>query len=83
LLLGGLMGMRCLTFSKDDVVMKEGRSYRRIFQIARGSCRIEKRVNTPEVANSSSSEGDLKLSKKKKNKKKEKKPYQCCTWKNG
>ncbi|KAL6078425.1 Serine/threonine-protein kinase 4 [Balamuthia mandrillaris] len=42
LLLGGFMGVRLETYHKDQVIMKEGHSYQRIFQIARGTCRIER-----------------------------------------
>lgn len=41
LLLGGFMGVKSLSFTKGEVVMKEGSHYHRIYQIARGSCRIE------------------------------------------
>ncbi len=37
-----LKSTKFLTFNKNDVVIKEGEVHNRIFQIARGSCRIEK-----------------------------------------
>lgn len=37
-----LKSAKLLKFTKNDLVIKEGIAHNRIFQIARGSCRIEK-----------------------------------------
>lgn len=37
-----LQGAKRLVFKKDDVVMKQGESYQRMYQIVRGAVRVEK-----------------------------------------
>jgi CRP-like cAMP-binding protein len=39
-----LKGAKCLIYQKDDYVISEGDQFQRIYQLARGSCRIEKLV---------------------------------------
>jgi CRP-like cAMP-binding protein len=39
-----LKGAKCLTYQKDEYVISEGDMFQRIYQLARGSCRIEKLV---------------------------------------
>ena len=59
LLLGGFMGVKSLSFARGEVVMKEGSHYHRIYQIARGSCRIEqsrKDTGGPGLTNSAPEE---------------------------
>ena len=40
-----LKGARTVTYKKDDVVIREGEQFRRIFQLARGECRFEKVID--------------------------------------
>lgn len=40
-----LKGARTVTYKKDDVVIREGEQFRRIFQLARGECRFEKIID--------------------------------------
>lgn len=40
-----LKGARTVTYRKDDVVIREGEQFRRIFQLARGECRFEKIID--------------------------------------
>lgn len=60
LLLGGFMGVKSLSFARNEVVMREGSHYHRIYQIARGSCRIEqtrKDTGGPGLTTSAPEEG--------------------------
>jgi hypothetical protein len=40
-----LKGARTVTYKKDDVIIREGEQFRRIFQLARGECRFEKVID--------------------------------------
>ena len=40
-----LKGARSVTYKKDDVVIREGEQFRRVFQLARGECRFEKVID--------------------------------------
>jgi CRP-like cAMP-binding protein len=40
-----LKGARTATFKKDDVIIREGEQFRRIFQLFRGECRFEKVID--------------------------------------